>query len=264
MNTSIERPQRRQLTAEHEKELVARFQAGDSKAGDQLVQACLPFVMTIALEYRRWGVPTEDIVQEGSIGLLKAIARFDPNRGCRLVTYAAYWIRAEIRDHVIRAYRVVRIGASKAERRAIRHYRNTRERDPEALAKVSGLTVEKVRRLLPLLVARDASLDDRDSDGRCESDRIASGQPSPEQSVAKSESAQQMTGALEKALVELCPRDRSIVEQRYLSDEPQTLEQVGSQFGISKERVRQLEERAKKAMRARIVELTSEPPRHAA
>jgi len=264
MISSVERSQRRTLTAEQEKALVARFQAGDQKAGDRLVIACLPFVMTIALEYRRWGVPTEDIVQEGSIGLLKAIARFDPGRGCRLVTYAAYWIRAEIRDHVIRAYRVVRVGTSKSERRAIRHYRNTQERDPEALALVSGLTVEKVRRLLPLLVARDASLDDRDGDGRAQSDRIASQEPSPEQSVAASEADAQLAGALHAALIELNPRDRSIVEQRYLAAEPQTLEQVGVQFGISKERVRQLEERAKKMMRARIEALTTEPSLHAA
>src|SRR5689334_13402704 len=100
------------LTPEAERELAIRFKAGDRLAGHKLVEACLPFVMTIALEYRRWGLPLEDVVQEGNIGLLKAAERFDPDRGCRLATYAAYWIRAEIREYVARGYRIVRLGSS--------------------------------------------------------------------------------------------------------------------------------------------------------
>src|SRR5581483_8091630 len=105
------------LTPEAERDLAQRYRKGDRAAGQRLVEACLPFVMTIALEYRRWGVPMEDIVQEGNIGLLKAAERFDPERGCRLATYAAYWIRAEIREYVARGYRIVRLGSSKSERR---------------------------------------------------------------------------------------------------------------------------------------------------
>ena len=84
--------------------------------------------MSIALEYRRWGIPLEDIVQQGNLGLLRAAAKFDPARECRLATYAAYWIRAEIRDYVVRAYRVVRLGTTKAERRALRAYRGRASR----------------------------------------------------------------------------------------------------------------------------------------
>src|SRR5262249_28978801 len=105
------------LTPEAEHDLAVRWRAGDRDAGPELIEACLPFVMPIALEYRRWGLPLEDIVQEGNIGLLKAAERFDPDRGCRLATYAAYWIRAEIREYVARGYRIVRLGSSKSERR---------------------------------------------------------------------------------------------------------------------------------------------------
>src|SRR5262245_14961304 len=104
------------LTPEMEHDLADRFRRGDREAGRRLIEACLPFVMTIALEYRRWGLPMEDIVQEGNIGLLKAAERFDPDRGCRLATYAAYWIRAEIREYVARGYRIVRPGSSTSER----------------------------------------------------------------------------------------------------------------------------------------------------
>lgn len=240
------------LTSAQELELVAAWRAGDSRAGARLVEACLPFVMTIALEYRRWGIPTEDIVQEGNIGLLKAAVRFDPARGCRLVTYAAYWIRAEIRDYVVRAYRVVRLGASKAERRALRHYRKTRERDPQALAEASGLSVEKAERLLPILMIRDMSIDERDAEGQCAGDKLPAHAPSPEDDVLASQHRDKLRGALKDALSELSPRERTIVEQRYLVDAPLTLEQVGRNFGISKERVRQLEERAKQRMKAAI------------
>ncbi len=120
--TTLEPPKR-------EHELADLYRGGDRDAGRKLIAACLPFVVTIALEYRRWGIPLEDLVQEGNMGLLKGAERFDPDRGCRLATYAAYWIRAEIREYVARGYRIVRLGSSKSERRALRVYRKTHERD---------------------------------------------------------------------------------------------------------------------------------------
>ena len=128
-----------------ERTLALAWKQGDRKAGEKLVCACLPFVVSIAMEYRRWGIPLEDIIQQGNIGLLKATDRFDPSRDCRLITYAAYWIRAEIRDYVVRGYRVVRFGTTKAERRALRYYRTTREDDPAILAENSGLSEARIR-----------------------------------------------------------------------------------------------------------------------
>ena len=243
---------RKPLRAEVERALVVAWRAGDPKAGSDLIEACLPFVMTIALEYRRWGIPIEDIVQEGNIGLLKAADRFDPERGCRLVTYAAYWIRAEIREFVTRGYRIVRLGASKNERRALRFYRKTRERDPEVLARMSGLAVERAESLLPVLMARDVNLDAQDPNGLSPADRLASQGPSPEELASGHESQNMLNAALHHAVAELPPRERDIMISRWLTESPLTLEQVGKEMGISKERVRQIEERAKRRVRERM------------
>ena len=247
------------LRPEVERELAVRWRNGEKDAGRRLIEACLPFVVTIALEYRRWGLPMEDIVQEGNIGLLKAAERFDPERGCRLATYAAYWIRAEIREHVARCYRIVRLGSSKSERRALRIYRKTHERDPEVLAELSGLTKERAAELLPLLMARDVSLElSPTEDGVAPLDRLASSEGSPEDAACAADERAHLARALEQVVDELSPRERRIVRQRWLTDSPVTLEQLGVAFGVSKERVRQLEERAKKRMRVRLEEITRE------
>lgn len=244
------------LTPEQEHDLALRWRAGEKEAGRRMIEACLPFVMTIALEYRRWGLPLEDIVQEGNIGLLKAADRFDPSRGCRLATYAAYWIRAEIREYVARGYRIVRLGSSKSERRALRAYRRTREKNPAALAKLSGLTKERAAELLPLLMARDVSLEGAHDDGFAPVDRIAAVAPSPEEWAADKNEHELLSKALHQVVQELSPRERRIVNERWLTDSPLTLEELGVSFGVSKERVRQLEERAKKRMRERLEEIT--------
>lgn len=248
------------LTPEVERDLAIRFKAGDREAGRKLIEACLPFVMTVALEYRRWGLPLEDIVQEGNIGLLKAAERFDPDRGCRLATYAAYWIRAEIREYVARGYRIVRLGSSKSERRALRIYRKTHEKDPHTLAELSGLTEERATELLPLLMSRDVSLERAPSDdAKAPLERLADSGRNPEEEVCLADERRQLEAALEQVVDELSPRERKIVRRRWLTDEPQTLEQLGQDFGVSKERVRQLEERAKKRMRERLEQIVGEP-----
>ena len=247
------------LTPEVERDLANRYRAGDRQAGRALIEACLPFVITVALEYRRWGLPMEDIVQEGNIGLLKAAERFDPDRGCRLATYAAYWIRAEIREYVARGYRIVRLGSSKSERRALRVYRRTREKDPAALAKLSGLTKERAAELLPLLMARDVSLEGAPDDGFAPLDRLPATDQSPEDKVADKNEHDLMAKALRQVVGELSPREQRIVNERWLTESPVTLEELGVSFGVSKERVRQIEERAKKRMRARLEEITRPP-----
>lgn len=248
------------LTPDEEHDLALRWRAGERAAGQRMIEACLPFVMTIALEYRRWGLPLEDIVQEGNIGLLKAADRFDPSRGCRLATYAAYWIRAEIREYVARGYRIVRLGSSKSERRALRVYRKTHEKDPDALAEMSGLTAERATELLPLLMARDVSLERSPNDEtRSPADKLADGGKSPEEEACLADERKHLEEALEQVVAELSPRERSIVKLRWLTDEPQTLEELGASFGVSKERVRQLEERAKKRMRERLQQIVGEP-----
>jgi RNA polymerase sigma-32 factor len=246
------------LTREAERHLALRWRAGDQRAGTQLVTACLPFVVSIAIEYRRWGIPLEDIVQQGNLGLLRAAAKFDPARDCRLATYAAYWIRAEIREYVVRGYRVVRMGTTKAERRALRAYRVTRESDPVVLAAMSGMTPERAEMLLPLLAGRETSLDARTDDQVAMIDRLAATSPNPEDEASAQQQRGRARDAVGVALGDLTDREQLIIRERLMTDEPRTLQEIGVRLGVSKERVRQLEERARAKLRARLEELRDE------
>jgi RNA polymerase sigma-32 factor len=237
------------LPREEERALTRRWRAGEKRAGERIVEACLPFVISIALEYRRWSVPLEDIIQQGNIGLLRAAEKFDPERDVRLATYAAYWIRAEIREFVVRAYRVVRLGTTKNERRALRAYRTTRESDPEKLAAMSGLQPERVAMLLPVLAGREASLElSADGQGSV-GDRLASDGPDPEEETAESEQRSRAKNAVRLALDTLSERERLIARERLMSEDPLTLQALGEMLGVSKERVRQLEERTRTKLR---------------
>jgi RNA polymerase sigma-32 factor len=241
------------LPDDTERALAKAWKEGDRKAGDKLICACLPFVVSIAMEYRRWGIPLDDIIQQGNIGLLRAADRFDTGRECRLITYAAYWIRAEIRDYVVRSYRMVKFGTTKGERRALRLYRTTREDDPAVLARGSGLSEERVRQLLPLLASGDSSLDaESPTTGLTGLERLVSPAPSPEESAASTERDERARRALDIALGELTPREQMIVQERWVGDEPVTLEKLGVRLGVSKERVRQIEERARAKLKARL------------
>jgi RNA polymerase sigma-32 factor len=147
------------LEAGTEHDLAKAFRAGDRKAGERLVAACLPFVIRIAVEYRRWGVPLEDLVQQGNLGLLKAAEKFDADKHVRLITYAVYWIRAEIRDYLVRSYRIVRLGTTRTERRALRAFRREGVENPEQLAARSGMPLARCEKLWPVLAHVDTSLD---------------------------------------------------------------------------------------------------------
>ena len=242
----------RALDRESERELARRWGAGDQLAGSKLVEACLPFVVSIALEYRRWGVPLEDIIQQGNLGLLKAAEKFDLKRECRLATYAAYWIRAEIREYVVRAFRVVRLGTTKGERRALRAYRRSTTTDPAALAEISGLSEERVRLLLPLLAGREVSLDASVGDMPAAIDRLPTNDPSPEDDASRAEITEQAGRAVRAAVGELDEREQMIIKARLMTEDPPTLQELGNRLGVSKERVRQLEERARLKLRGEL------------
>lgn len=244
------------LDREAERELARRWKAGDRRALERMIRACLPFVVSIALEYRRWGVPLEDIVQQGNLGLLKAADKFDPDRDCRLATYAAYWIRAEIREYVVRAFRVVRLGTTKGERKALRAYRKTKVTDPAELAKESGLSEERVRLLLPLLAARETSLDASTGEANPISERLPGSLPSPEEEAQRHEITAHAGREVTKAVAHLDPRERMIATERFMKDEPPTLQELGGRLGVSKERVRQLEERARTKLRGSLAPLS--------
>jgi RNA polymerase sigma-32 factor len=241
------------LDAETERALARMWSSGDRAAGERLIEACLPFVISIAKEYRRWGVPLEDLVQQGNLGLLRAAARFDPARECRLATYAATWIRGEIREHAVRAYRIVRIGSTHTERTAIRRYRDGSATTPEELARASGMPLARSRALWPLLAQRDTALEAAHEGGASTGhDRIASESATPEEALAVRQAQERVRAMVRDALARLGERERRIVEARALADEPSTLEALGAEMGVSRERVRQLEARAHAVLRSAL------------
>lgn len=245
------------LKPDEERALALRWRNGDQVAGRKLIEASLPFVITIATEYRRWGVALEDLIQQGNLGLLKAASRFDPERDCRLITYAVYWIRAEIRDYVVRSYRVVRIGGSKGERRALRAFRRTREDDPARLAALAGVSTESAARLLPMLKQRDVSLD-ASIDGESPAvERLRDTGASPEETAMEHSDGEHARERIDAAMTQLSERERWILEHRMLGEAEVTLESLGRELGISKERVRQIEARALQKLRGALSDLAA-------
>lgn len=238
------------LHAEREIELAQAYRSGDRRAGDQLVAACLPFVIRIAVEYRRWGVPIEDLVQQGNLGLLRAAEKYDVAKQVRLITYAVYWIRAEIRDYLVRSYRIVRLGTTRSERRALRAYRRESVATAEELAERSGMPLARCEKLLPVLAHLDTSLDQTFDDSQSPGvERLASGVPTPEELTEARTRHEAQRHAVKLAMRRLDKRERRIATARFLSDEPSTLEALGREFGVSKERVRQIEGRVREKLR---------------
>ena len=241
------------LDAETEATLAIAWKQGDRRAGDRLIESNLKHVISIALEYRRWGVPLDDLVQQGNIGLLKAAERFDPSQQNTLRTYAAYWIRAEIRDYVVRGYRIVRLGTTRTERRAMRAFRSTGFDSVEALAEHSGMPEARCRLLWPLLKQGDRSLDQTRPGGTPPRDLLSSDTPSPEDLLSEREEREKRNRRVGNALGTLSEREERIVRARLMNDDVVTLEQIGKRIGVSRERVRQLEARAKNKIRDCLV-----------
>jgi len=235
----------------YELALIRAFQSGDMRAGDTLMRSQLGLVRSIAHGYRLWGVPVEDLVQQGCIGLLKAMQRFDATRTQSLQGYAGYWIRAEIREYVVRTYRIVRLGSTRTERKALRTYRVRAVETVEELAKESGMPLSRCEQLWPLLSRGDTRIDDT---RQCAAplDRLTCNPHDPEVIALQSERIDQLRMRVESALSTLSPRERRIVEARMMSDEPRTLESLASEFGLSRERVRQLEAAAKAKIKERL------------
>lgn len=246
------------LDAATEIALARAWAQGDERAGCRLIEANLRVVIAIAREYRRWGVSLEDLIQEGNIGLYKAARRYDPSRGNQLRSYAGYWIRAEIREFVVRTYRIVRLGATRTERRAIRAFRSSRVATAEDLAAQSGMPLARCQMLWPLLLAGDRSLD-ASFDGQPPLiDSIGHGGESPEAAASAAQDQRQRERAVRDALSTLPERERKVLKRRYMMSEQSTLEELGRELGVSRERVRQLEERAKGRMRSALETSLSE------
>jgi len=256
-----------QLDREAELALAKRWQEhADVNAADKLVRAHLRYVVAIALKYRRYGVPLSELIAEGNFGVVHALKKFQPERGNRFVTYAAYWIRAYILNYIIRSWSLV--GAGSGALRSKMFFRLRREKvrvlnlvgdgtaADELLATRLGLTLEQVQGMLRRLEARDVSLDAKmyEDSGTAVLDTLVSPAQDQETSLAASGVQEKLKGAVREAIEELDDRERYIVENRLMADpeDELSLAELGRRLGVSRERARQLEARAKKKLRGRL------------
>ena len=252
------------LSREDEHELAVRVRdTGDPVALDQLTRANLRYVVAIALKYRRYRVPVAELVSEGSVGLVVAARKFDPDRGTRFVTYAAHWIRAFMLEHVIRGSSMV--GNGSGPMRSKLFFRLRREKAvlvgqgfdssevAERLATTFGTTVEKLRVMEERLDARDVSLDAPTHDDGTGTlvETMSGGDPSQEEQLSRAEETEQLNARVRLAVRDLDPRERFIVESRLMADDPSelSLAEIGRQLGVSRERARQIEARAKQKIK---------------
>jgi RNA polymerase sigma-32 factor len=256
-----------ELSRTDETELATRWiEQGDREAAAQLVNANLRYVVAIALSYRRYGLPLAELVAEGNFGIVHAIRKFDPTRGTRFVTYAAYWIRAYILNFVIRSWSLVGVGSGplrsklffrlRRERARIASLVGEGEAGAEMLAQRFGAPAEKILSMARRLEARDVSLDTRVFDDGTTTlvDTLEASGQSQEESFAANEEQAELKERLQAAVQTLDSRERYIVEARMMADEEDelSLAEIGRRLGVSRERARQLESRVKKKLRAQL------------
>ena len=260
------------LTREQEQELSRRYRAtGDREALFRLVTSNLMLVVRVALSFRRAAKNLLDLVQEGNLGLLAAIERFDPEVGVRLPTYATWWIRAYIVKFLLDNVRLVRVGTTNARRKLLRNLRQEKARleakgievGPRLLAEHFGVSEEDVTQVEQALRSHDVSLDAPLSDDpdRTRGDTFAAAGPSVEEEVARRELQQKVQAAVAAFRRGLGERERAILDERLLADDPVTLQQIGDRFGTTREAVRQAEvrlmARLKTHLQAEFGDLTS-------
>ena len=249
------------LGREEERELARRAEAGDIDAGRRLIVSHLRFVIKIARAYRGSGLPMSDLVQEGTLGLIQAVRRFNPDRGVRLSTYAMWWIRAAIQDHVVHSWSLVRIGTTNAQKGLFLRLRQATadllggvedlgDEITAKLAKSFGTTATEVMALARRVALGDQSLDQPLTEAgggavrRTRLDALASGEPNPEETLAEASEKRFLSDMVDRALAVLPPREELIIRRRYFEDARATFEAIGHEIGLSKDRVRQLEARA--------------------
>jgi RNA polymerase sigma-32 factor len=253
------------LSREEEHELAKRLQQGqDLDAARQLVLSHLRFVVHVARGYAGYGLPVADLIQEGNIGLMKAVKRFNPDMGVRLVSFAIHWIRAEIHEFVIRNWRLVRVATTKAQRKLFFNLRRMKknlawlsEDETRAVASELGVEPAEVREMEQRLAARDLSFDpapDTDDEEGVVSPSLYL--PSPESDPAVAVEQEEWDGAvagsLASALGKLDERSREVIKARWLAEDKRTLQDLADDYGVSAERIRQIEAAAIQKLRTTL------------
>src|SRR5580765_2065875 len=252
------------LSPEQELALARQLRdQNDLEAAGQLVLSHLRLVVSIARGYLGYGLPHGDLIQEGNVGLMKAVKRFDPDRGVRLVSFAVHWIRAEIHEHILRNWRIVKIATTKAQRKLFFNLRSMKKghgalsrEETDAMASTLKVRPVDVSEMEMRLGGQDISLepageDDEDSFGPIS--YLSNPEREPGRILEHEESARLRTEGLEQALANLDPRSRRIIEARWLKEtDTATLHELADEFGVSAERIRQIEGQAMKKMRNMI------------
>jgi RNA polymerase sigma-32 factor len=245
------------LDGDRERELARRWRShGDETSLHQLVSAYTRLCVSLAMKYRRYGLPTADLIQEGNLGLMQAAARFEPERGVRFSTYATWWIRARIQDFILRNWSIVRTGTTAAQKALFFNLRRLQARIGGDGERLSPDGCERIARTLNVRVADVIEMAGRLSqsdrslnvvpgeDGSDEwQDLLPDLQPGPEDVAIAEDDTRMRAKRLAAALAQLSPRERAVIDQRQEEEEP-TLEEIGRRLGVSKERVRQIEQRA--------------------
>jgi RNA polymerase sigma-32 factor len=243
------------LTKEEEYALATRFRSeGDLEAARRLVLSHLRFVVHFARGYLGYGLPMGDLVQEGNLGLMKAVKRFDPNVGVRLVSFAVHWIRAEIHEYVLRNWRLVKVATTKTQRKLFFNLRRMKknlawlsEEETKAVARDLGVEASDVREMEQRLYGRDLSFDpapDREEESHSPALYLTATNSDPGLELEREEWEEDSTERLTEALKALDERSRGILERRWMTDQKATLHELAAKYGISAERVRQLENNA--------------------
>jgi RNA polymerase sigma-32 factor len=252
------------LSVERERELARRYRgAGDLDAARELVLAHLRVVVSISRGYLGYGLPQADLIQEGNIGLMKAVKRFDPERGVRLVSFAVHWIRAEIHEFILRNWRIVKVATTKAQRKLFFNLRSLKSslaslgaEEVKAVAGKLGVKPEEVVEMETRLTGKDIALEPTGDDEErafAPISYLVAEDAEPGRILEHEETARLRSEGLERALSGLDPRSRRIIEARWLTEkESATLHDLAAEFGVSAERIRQIEAKALARMKGVI------------
>jgi len=251
------------LTAEQELALGRKLKAeNDLDAARQLVLSHLRLVVAVSRNYAGYGLPQADLIQEGNVGLMKAVRRFDPERGVRLVSFALHWIRAEMHEYILRNWRLVKLATTKAQRKLFFNLRSMKgstaaltHAQADDIAKTLGVKREEVLEMETRLSGGDVSLDPTPGDEESVSPIafLTDAEDEPVQILEREETARNRSVGLQRAMAKLDDRSRRIIEARWLKEtDPATLQELADEYGVSAERIRQIESKAIKTMRLQM------------
>ncbi|MBI5559897.1 MAG: sigma-70 family RNA polymerase sigma factor [Deltaproteobacteria bacterium] len=245
------------LSRDEEHEISVRwYEKKDIDAAHTLVTSNLKFVVKLALEYRDYGCNLKDMVQEGNIGLMTAVKKFNPYRGCRLITYAAWWIRSFMQEYILRTKGLVKRSTKALKKRLF--YKN-RQEDPEKSPAGCGLTVEDglyVTDISANDISLDSSINNADNE-KTLIEKLTSPAPTQEETVSMAEEHAIVKRDVYDALALLSEKEQFVIEKRVMADEPESLQSIGKEMGLTRERVRQIENSALKKLRTSLSKETS-------